>query len=259
MSLWKTAEELQLKARDFVIVTLLDIKGSAPQNIGAKMLVSSEGLEFGTIGGGKVELHALGVSKKILETNVLQNPSIVTWNLQKDIGMSCGGEVKILFEHYTKPSWKIVIFGAGHIAQALTRTLAPLNCHITCVDSRKEWLDKFDLERVKIHCIQEPHTFVKSFDPNSYFLSMTMGHAFDLPILEAIAKTHPHCPYVGVIGSEVKGNKIKTELKNLGIDQHFLEKLKVPMGLSIGSNDPWEIAISITAELLLIRDANNKS
>jgi len=83
---------------------------------------------------------------------------------------------------------------------------------------------------------------------------MTMGHAFDVPILVEIAKHAPDCPYVGVIGSDVKGLKIKKELEQLGVQKAFIEKLRVPMGLPIGSNHPYEIAISIVAELLQVRD-----
>jgi len=81
-----------------------------------------------------------------------------------------------------------------------------------------------------------------------------MGHAHDVPILAEIAKHAPDCPYVGVIGSEIKGQKIKKELGEMGISNAFIQKLRVPMGLPFGSNHPYEIAISIVAELLQVRD-----
>jgi xanthine dehydrogenase accessory factor len=83
---------------------------------------------------------------------------------------------------------------------------------------------------------------------------MTMGHSYDVPILEEIARHAPEAPYIGVIGSEIKGIKIKKELADLGVSQAFIEKLRVPIGLPIGSNHPQEIAISIAAELLQVRD-----
>src|SRR5690606_9344012 len=99
-----------------------------------------------------------------------------------------------------------------------------------------------------------PKEIVSHFHPKSYFLCMTMGHAHDVPILYEISKLAPDCPYVGVLGSDIKGVKIKQDLKELGVSQDFLDKLRVPMGLPLGSNDPFEIAISITAELLQVRD-----
>lgn len=251
MSFWHKAESLAAQNKSFVVITLTDIRGSAPQNVGAKMLISQQGLEAGTIGGGKVELTAIKLALEILQLTENQKPRTFTWNLQKDIGMSCGGEVTILFEHFAMNHWPIVIFGAGHIAQALTRVLAPLNCQVICIDSRKEWLDKMTGIQT-IHAI-EPKEIVIQCSPKSYFLCMTMGHAFDLPILAEISKHAVDAPYIGVIGSKVKGQRIKKELKEMNVSDNFINKLKVPMGLELGSNDPHEMAISIAAELLLTR------
>ncbi len=252
MNIWSACQKLTDEKTSFVMVTMTGVRGSAPQDLGAKMLVTSEGLYFGTVGGGKVEQAAIKRGKEILASDDLE-PQTHTWNLQKDIGMSCGGEVTFVFEHHKQSAWPIVIFGAGHVAQALTRTLSKLNCSVTCVDSREEWVSK--LEGVKAILHPQPKEMVTSFSPKSYFMSMTMGHSFDVPILYEIFKHAPDCPYVGVIGSDVKGIKIKRELKELGVSDEFLAKLRVPMGLPIGTNQPYEIAISIAAELLQVRDA----
>lgn len=234
------------------MVTMTGVRGSAPQDIGAKMLVTPEGLFFGTVGGGKVEMAAIKRAKEILSSDDVE-PQLVCWNLQKDIGMSCGGEATFLFEHHKQSAWPVVVFGAGHVAQAVTRVLSKLNCTVTCVDSREEWIEK--LEGVKGIHHPTPKDMVSTFSPKSFFMSMTMGHAHDVPILYEIFKHAPDCPYVGVIGSDVKGIKIKRELKELGVSDEFLQRLRVPMGLPIGTNQPYEIAISIAAEILQVRDA----
>lgn len=253
MKLFSECEALREKGESFVLVTLVSSRGSAPQDPGAKVVVTKDGLKAGTIGGGKVEAAAIKKAQEILQVSVEKEPELLTWNLQKDIGMSCGGEVSVLFEHYHFAHWPIVIFGAGHVSQALTRLLSKLNCSVTCIDHRPEWVEK--LEGVKTIVSPDPKKEVSRFPKETYFLSMTMGHAHDVPILHEIFLTHPDCPYVGVIGSEVKGIKIKRELKDLGASPAFIEKLRVPVGLPIGSNDPWEIAISIAAELIQVRDA----
>lgn len=253
MKLFAECEALREKKESFVVVTLVSSRGSAPQDPGAKILVTKSGLSGGTIGGGKVEAAAIKRAQEILTGPVENEPLLLTWNLQKDIGMSCGGEVTILFEHHHFSHWPIVIFGAGHVSQALTRLLSKLNCTVTCVDHREEWVAK--LEGVNCVLAPEPRKEVSRQPKETFFLSMTMGHAHDVPILHEIFLTHPDTPYVGVIGSEVKGIKIKRELKELGVSEEFLTKLRVPVGLPIGSNDPWEIAVSIAAELLQVRDA----
>jgi xanthine dehydrogenase accessory factor len=252
MKLWQSCQELTEQGTSFVMVTMVAARGSAPQDPGAKIIVTSDGLYAGTIGGGKIELACIKKAQEMLTAREQLPPLEVTWNLQKDIGMSCGGEGTYLFEHFHQSHWPIVIFGAGHVAQALTRLLSKLNCQVTCIDSRPEWVAK--LEGVKALHHPHPKELVSSFDPQSFFISMTMGHAHDVPILSEIARHAPDCPYVGVIGSEVKGIKIKKELAELGASPEFIKKLRVPMGLPIGSNHPYEIAISIAAELLKVRD-----
>lgn len=196
MNLWKECFELNEKGESFVMVTMTGARGSSPQDPGAKILVTKKGLYAGTVGGGKVEMASIKKAQEILESHSQLAPELVTWNLQKDIGMSCGGEVSFLFEHFMFTHWPIVIFGAGHVAQALTRVLSKLNCHVTCVDSREDWIAK--LEGVNTLHHPTPKDTVSSFNPKSFFMCMTMGHAHDVPILFEISKHAPDCPYVGV-------------------------------------------------------------
>jgi xanthine dehydrogenase accessory factor len=95
---------------------------------------------------------------------------------------------------------------------------------------------------------------VKEMPPHTFFLSLTQGHSVDTPILEEIFRSHPEAKYIGVIGSELKGVKIRQELLARGIAPSLLEKLRCPMGLDLGKNHPGEIAVSIVAELLQTRD-----
>lgn len=253
MRLWKECFELNEKGESFVVVTMTGVRGSSPQDPGAKIIVTAAGLYAGTVGGGKVEAAAIRKGQEILKSESQLPPEALTWNLQRDIGMTCGGEVSFLFEHFMINHWPIVIYGAGHIAQALTRLLSKMNCQVTCIDSRPEWVAKLEGVRGIHH--PNPAETVKDFPKNTFFLSMTMGHAHDVPILIEIAKHAPDAPYVGVIGSDIKGLRIKNDLKEAGIDEAFIKNLRVPMGLPIGTNHPWEISVSIVAELIQVRDS----
>lgn len=251
LTYFQASQQLIDHGTSFVVVTLISARGSVPQETGAKIIVTSDGRFYGTIGGGRVEMAAITLAQEILNEQKSVPPRLVTWNLQKDIGMSCGGECTFLFEHFKQNRWPIVIFGAGHVSQALIGILKTLNCQITCVDPRPEWIK--GLSGINAICHPSPKDLVKTFDPQSFFICLTMGHAYDLEILPEIYNHAPKAPYVGVIGSEVKGIRIKRELKELGVSDEFLEQLKVPMGLPLGSNEPPEIAISIAAQLLAIR------
>lgn len=258
---WDTAFELQNQATAFVVVTVIGSRGSAPQDAGAKAIILSSGIHWGTVGGGKVEAKAIEHSKKLLsQDDVPHEPQLVTWNLQRDIGMSCGGEITYLFEIHKPITWPIVIFGAGHVAQALVRVLKNMNCQITCVDPRLEWLDKLpeSPQIKKIHA-EKPETVVPTLHKNCYYVVMTQGHAVDLPVLKELFTHFPDAPYIGNMGSKVKGMRLRKELMEFGITEAQLKDFHCPLGFPVGKNHPYEIAISVSAQLLEVRDQQSAS
>ncbi len=250
--IWEKAIELKREQKSFVLITMIGVRGSAPQEPGAKCIVTSDGLVAGTIGGGKVEATAIGHAQEILNSDDFIPPVTLTWNLQKDIKMTCGGECTFLFEHFPASPWKIAIFGAGHVSQALCNVLGTIDCQFTVVDDREEWLSR--LKNIRVLNTNDPKSAVSNFDEKTFFVSMTKGHAFDVPFLFEIYKQFPNAPYVGVIGSKSKGNAIRKDLKELGVEEEFLLKLRIPIGLPLGKNVPEEISISIVSELLQVRD-----
>lgn len=231
----------------FCLATLVNVRGSAPQNQGAKVIVFEDGSFEGTVGGGKIESYVVNYSLDFLKKNKLNN-SFETWNLQRDIGMTCGGEVSFYFETYNRKQWNIVIFGAGHVSQSLTRVLSNLDCRITVVDCRQEWLEKLpSLNNINAVCIENMSDYVQEISQDSFIVVMTKGHSSDLPILTKILNLSYDFPYLGVIGSLSKRRSLEKGLKENKVDRNdFI----CPVGHAIGDNTPAEISISITSQLL---------
>ncbi len=258
---WEHLQKLVSDGSPFVAVTLVDVVASAPANAGSKMLVTGDGLFFGTVGGGKIEMKALAEARQMLGGGEPAGSRFAEWNLQKDVGMTCGGVVRVFFEAYNVAAWPIVIFGAGHCAQSLVRLLLTLQCHLTVIDPREEWLARLPREEGKLRIIhaQKPMAdYVKDLPANAFVLMMTMGHATDQPILIEILRTRiggSAFPYVGVIGSEAKAAVLRRGVLAGGVPQDALGAYCCPIGLPVGTNDPAEIAISIAAQLLQRRDA----
>src|SRR5215218_4533744 len=73
-----------------VAVTVVDTIGSVPQDRGAKMIVTAAGLHYGTVGGGKVETKAIAEAQRMLRGEESEPTKFAQWNLQKDVGMTCG-------------------------------------------------------------------------------------------------------------------------------------------------------------------------
>ncbi|MGI9471104.1 MAG: xanthine dehydrogenase accessory protein XdhC [Rubripirellula sp.] len=238
----------------FATVTLLDIRGSAPQIVGAKAIVTAGGIESGTIGGGKIEATAIEHAKRLLVAKDGTTNELVTWNLQSDIGMTCGGEVKLFFEIHNKAEWPIAVFGAGHVAQVLIPMLVQLHCRVTCIDSRSDWLAKLaDHPKLSRRCESEPRVAVADQTENTFFVLMSKGHATDMPVLAEILSTRD-APYVGVIGSPQKASVLRRELTERGISSQRQQQFICPIGIPIGNNTPAEISISIVAQLIQKRD-----
>jgi len=239
----------------FVCVTLVDIKGSTPRAQGGRMLVTAYGLHSGTVGGGLVEAKALEFSQEFLQQNELSGQTkFIQWNLNRDIGMSCGGSVKLYFERFNTNPWQIMIFGAGHVAQALIPLLLTLDCQLTCYDTRSEWLDKLP-ESPKLNklCVENLEEKVEQISEKAFVLIMTHGHRSDFYVVQKFLE-HRSQWFLGVIGSRSKAATLKKELKKEGLKQKQIEKLFCPLGFSLGGNHPQEIAVSITAQLLYERD-----
>lgn len=260
---WAKAASLEKNGTSFVVVTMISSAGHAPQDPGAKAIVTTEGLFAGTVGGGKIEAKAITLARQQLmeceSSGMVPSPTLVKWNLQRDIGMSCGGEATLLFETHRPRAWRIAVFGAGHVAQALVRALIPLRCHVDCIDHREEWLARLpEAENLSRHREERVQELVGSFPVHTHFVVMTQGHATDVPVLKKIFETHASAPFIGVLGSDVKSLKIRRELSEHGVPLDLIASLECPMGLEIGGNDPAEIALSIAARLLQVRGQHVK-
>lgn len=246
--------ELQKARTPFVEIILVDARGSTPAPVGARALINKNGLFAGTVGGGKVEAKAIAHALAMLETPTGVRSDFLTWNLQRDVGMTCGGEVKLYFERHFNASWKIAVFGAGHVAQELVPLLCRLDCQVYCIDPREEWLAKItDHPSLTKKCLPEPYRAVADLPAETQIVLMTQGHATDFPILREILATR-QAPYLGVIGSLSKALVLKRDLADAGIDEEKRNSFFCPVGLPIGNSSPMEIAISITAQLIAHRD-----
>ncbi len=251
---WPQFAKFQSSGAPFCCVTVVDTLGSAPANRGAKMLVTRAGLEAGTVGGGKIEARALLEAAQMLDSGETE-PKFHSWNLQTDLGMTCGGVVRLFFELFGVSRWPIAIFGAGHVAQALIRTLLPLDCGLVCFDTRAQWLDKLpDDPKLRRVLSLDLAAEIEKLPSNTSLALMTMGHATDLPILRAALPLD--FPYIGVIGSKTKGAALRRTLSQEGFSPEECARFFCPIGLPIGDNSLPEIALSIAAQLLQKRDEN---
>jgi xanthine dehydrogenase accessory factor len=253
MTFFEAQNELLATGTPFVCVTVVDTLGSTPQDRGSKMLVTSAGREHGTVGGGKIEARCIEEAQALLRDPEAPKTRFFQWSLEKDIGMTCGGIVRVYFEAFNVTRWSIVVFGAGHVAGALIGILEKLDCRITCIDPRTEWLDRIvSSPRVARVLAADMPAEVAKIPDGAFVILMTMGHTTDKPILIEILRTRTF-PYLGVIGSNAKAKRLRKDVLDAGLPEEMTRAFFCPIGLDIGSNHPQEIAISVAAHLLQVR------
>lgn len=254
-------ERLQAKGIGFCLATIVDGRGSIPQVIGARAIFTKDGLAYGTVGGGTLEVMCQKKARELLLHDQVVENLFQRYNLHRDLGMTCGGEVALYFEVYRRElDWNIVIFGAGHVAQTLCRFLIELDCHVICVDTRDEWLDRLPRsEKLETCHVRDYRDGVERIDPGADVILMTMGHSSDLPILKEIERRKLEIAHLGVIGSDSKSKIVRKQLGDDELPRAFIDKIICPLGEKIGNNTPAEIAVGIVSQLLRLRHASHQT
>lgn len=237
-----------------VLVTVIGVRGSAPRDSGTKMVFTADGQDD-TIGGGALEYECGRVAHEILRSRAGQ-PLTRDFPLGPALGQCCGGHVTVLFEPILPSDWSVVVFGAGHVGQAMIRLLAMLPCRVLWVDSRAELFG--NLIPSNVTCDSGPVEGV-AIPLNSMVLAMSHDHQLDYQIVRTCLK-RDDLQFVGLIGSDTKNARFRSRLLRDGLPAASVSRLTCPIGfVNVGSKIPAEIAVSVAAQLLSIRGAQHHS
>lgn len=240
------------KGRSYAVATLVDstIKGT-PRKAGAKMIVLEDGTLWGSIGGGRNEK---AVQKECLKAIKSGKPSFVTYDYFGGVGQSvCGGQIKVFVEPF-RGTKHLVICGAGHIALPLSVIGKMLNFKVTIIDNRKEFANSKRFPHVD-RIIVGDHAQKLSqlpIDQNTYIMVVTQGNELDFECLRAAINANTG--YLGVISSRAKRVKFFRRLKKMGVSHARFNRVKIPAGVDIGAQTPEEIAVSIAAEMVAVKN-----
>lgn len=252
-SIFLKAEEIKNEQTKAALCIVIDTKGSTPRKHGAKMIVYADGRIYGTIGGGSIEKE---VAEKALEIISNGKPEKCIFNLEADLGMHCGGNMEVYIEPIGTVQ-KLFIFGAGHIGKALAGFAKALDFAVTIFDPRENiFLGK---EFENCNCINKDYFEAIEealFDGNTFSVIVTPKHTYDEEILARISRK-PHA-YIGMIGSTRKVDLLKKRFlaENL-LTTEELDSIDMPIGIRLHAESPQEIAISILAKLIDVRNTSH--
>lgn len=244
--LFEEAATLSRDGEPFVLITVIDAEGSTPRNAGARMLWRPDNGLSGTVGGGQFEHLVLASAEDHFRNRSTGRERFV---LGAEAEQCCGGVMEVFFE-FVGPTRRLVIFGAGHVAQALSVVLADAPMQCVVVDDRPDWAsaDRFGIWR-RVHAWDEGVAIAQERPESTLACVMTCSHETDFRLLRDLLPTKP--AFLGLIGSRSKRVCLFRRLVASGCAQEAVESIQCPIGLGDMGKEPRNVAVSIAGQLLL--------
>ncbi|MFZ4740751.1 MAG: XdhC family protein [Bacteroidales bacterium] len=240
--------------RPSALCVITETKGSTPRKATSKMIVFANAEIIGTVGGGAIEKQVIADALQVIEKNI---PFKKLYKLEADLNMHCGGSMEVYIEPLLQTN-NLYIFGAGHVGKALAKFAKDLEFNISFFDWREiSFTDEesADYQFIKGDYLESIEKAV--FDKNTFSVIVTPSHEFDEQILFKLGKK-PHA-YLGMIGSKRKVEGVKKNLLQSGLYiEEEIARFDMPIGIPITVETPNEIAVSILAKLIDVRNSKNK-
>lgn len=257
---WLNAVDRLRTAREpGVLVTLASVRGHAPRDAGAKMVVSSRDT-WGSIGGGNLEQTAVDRARRMIQEQATvpeQLALTLSDKARTEHGRQCcGGEVGILLEPLAVAAC-VALFGMGHVGHELARILSRHDLDLHLVDSREEqlasarmpWLAD-SVARVEVHHAPLPEMVLDELPSGAHVFVMTHDHAEDYALCDAALRCS-HLGTVGLIGSSAKWARFEGRLAAEGHSPDVVARIRTPIGIpDLGGKEPATIAVAVAADLL---------
>ncbi len=154
---------------------------------------------------------------------------------------------------------KLILCGGGHVSMPIIRIGRELGFHTTVLEDRPKYADnarEAGADQVICAPFEEGLGLVPG-DGDTFFVIVTRGHRQDLVCLKKIMKK-PHA-YIGMMGSKRRVMKVREEMCSSGFSAEEVEELFAPIGLSIGAKTPEEIAVSVMAQIIQVKNGKDVS
>jgi xanthine dehydrogenase accessory factor len=262
---WLAAlQRLRAEGAPGVLVTVINVRGHAPRDAGAKMLVGTDQI-WGSVGGGNLEETAVRRARELIITGSAATEIIesrLNEHVRGDHGRQCcGGEVTLLLEPFpARPV--IAVFGVGHVGFELARILSRLEIQLHLVDSRAEQLDQLRLADVTggtadvtVHRAVLGELVLERLPTGAQVVIMTHDHAEDFALCDAAIRMCLAQPgrfsSIGLIGSRAKWARFRRNLAAEGHSAAGISLITSPIGLpELIGKEPAVIAVGVAVRLI---------
>jgi xanthine dehydrogenase accessory factor len=247
-----------------VTAVVTEISGSSPGKPGMAMKFTHKEGFTGTIGGGALEYRIQQLMLDAMEERESKTVSLdLSQNGRDGLCMVCGGSVTVEIKYFNDKNAlpetvkdKAYIFGGGHISRELAPILTQLGFSCAIYDNMLEYANKkyFPENSETIHGEFDDITKHITISEKDYVIVLTRGHEHDFTVLKQVIPFNPR--YIGVIGSKTKAATVSCKLIEAGFTYEEVNAIHSPIGLKINSVTPAEIAVSIAAQIVLIKRSN---
>ncbi|MEW6717708.1 MAG: XdhC/CoxI family protein [Chloroflexota bacterium] len=247
--IFKALSELQDKQLSAALCTIIHAQGSTPRQVGSKMLVFPDGSYVGSVGGGEMEARVIAEAKQALIDGKPRKLEYRLSDPQRGDPGVCGGQLEVFVDPIL-PRPAIVVVGGGHVGKAVAHLAFWLGFRVVVSDDRPEFCTP--------EAIPEGEAFFPGplselpgkmeITPQTYFVLVTRGVQVDVEALPALLRTP--AGYIGVIGSRRRWETTQGQLREVGVSEEQLKRVRSPIGLDIHAETPEEIAVSILAEII---------
>lgn len=237
------------KGRSVALATIIGGIGDLPAPVGSRVLIEGDGSVRGTIGKELTEILARDVPALI---DSAAGSRTVSQQLAN------GATVDVYVEVFRRPS-TLLIFGAGAVAIPLVTLATTLGLRTVLVDARPRFAsrDRFpDAGEIRVGIPSEIAEEL-DFGPSTSVILIAHDYKIDVPILKKALATG--APYVGMLGSRRRGKTILQMLRDDGVAQEQLARVRTPIGLDLGGESAAEIALSIVAEVIAVMHGRSGS
>ncbi len=196
------------------------------------------------VDSGSLEFNELGITFKQDE------------NLGQEFITNIIDDYKWFFAEQLGLKNKLFVFGAGHVSVALSQLFKQLNFDVTIFDDREENLttfkNNFFANSKQIINYDDATDFIPEGE-NTYVVLMTFAHSSDRKLLKKLI--NKKLKYLGMMASKKKAKTIYEQLKKEGVSTEQLSRVDSPIGLQISSQTPDEIAVSIAAKIISVKNS----
>ena len=236
--------------RGFVRAVVVRATGSVPGKVGATLLVRDDGTTVGTVGGAALEEEVKRAAAGALDRHLgaLLHFDLAAWK-PGGLPSLCGGSVDIALE-YVAPRPNVLLWGGGHVSEAVARLLPSLEIDHSVADDRADYVSAERFPTADRRVLTVAEELFSAIDPKEFTHLLVLGYdaGRDTEVLFQAVRQFPNT--IGLIASAPKREHVFARLRERGVSREAIARIRSPVGVEIGAETPAEIAVSIVAEIV---------